>query len=78
MRTKVRLPKLAETTDVIVVSEWLVAVGDPVTEGQAIAAMETDKAVVEMVSPVAGTVVEILVAAQDEVTTGDRVCVVEH
>jgi pyruvate/2-oxoglutarate dehydrogenase complex dihydrolipoamide acyltransferase (E2) component len=78
MQVPVKLPKLAETTDVIVVEEWLVAEGDTVTEGQALATMETDKATVDMVSPAAGTVVTLLVAAGEEATTGDDLCILEQ
>ena len=51
MQTAVKLPKLAETTDMIVVEEWLVAEGDTVAEGQALASVETDKALVECPAP---------------------------
>ncbi len=78
MRTKVRVPKLAETTDVIVVEQWLVDVGDQVSVGAPIVSVETDKAVVEIVSPVDGILVEILVPADEEAKTGDQLCVVEH
>jgi pyruvate dehydrogenase E2 component (dihydrolipoamide acetyltransferase) len=78
MQTTVKLPKLAETTDVIVIDEWLVAEGEPVAEGQALASVETDKAVVEMPSPLAGTVVKLLVPTGEEATTGDDICIIEH
>jgi pyruvate dehydrogenase E2 component (dihydrolipoamide acetyltransferase) len=78
MQTAVKLPKLAETTDVIVVEEWLVAEGDTVAEGQALASVETDKALVEMPSPLAGTVAKLLVPAGEEATTGDDICIIEH
>ena len=37
------------------VVKWLKAVGDPVKEGELIAEIETDKAVVEIEAPVSGT-----------------------
>ncbi len=78
MKTSVPLPKLAETTDVIVIDEWLVTAGDVVSEGQALANVETDKAIVELPSPLTGTVVELLVAQGEEATTGDEICVIEQ
>jgi len=75
MRVKVKLPKLAETTDVLVIDEILVAVGDRVEETQPLMAVETDKVTVEVPSPVAGTVEEIVVTVGSEVRTGDVVCV---
>lgn len=77
MTTTVMLPKLAETTDVIVIDEWLVAPGDVVDEGQALANVETDKAIVELPSPSAGTIVELLVPAGEEASTGDDICVID-
>lgn len=78
MKTTVTLPKLAETTDVIVIDEWLVAAGDSVVEGQALANVETDKAVVELPSPLAGTIAELLVPQGEEASTGDDICVIEQ
>ncbi|TGW07962.1 dehydrogenase, partial [Mesorhizobium sp. M2D.F.Ca.ET.145.01.1.1] len=41
------------------VIKWLKAVGDPVKEGELIAEIETDKAVVEIEAPVSGTLAAI-------------------
>ena len=76
MPANVRLPNLgAETTEALV-SAWLKKVGDPVTEGEAIAELETAKATVELEAPVAGRLVEILVLAGEEATVGDVVAVI--
>lgn len=77
MLHKVKLPKLAETTDVVVVDEWLVSVGDVVTVGESLAMLETDKVTLEFPSPIAGTVAELLVAMGEEARTGDQMCVIE-
>jgi pyruvate/2-oxoglutarate dehydrogenase complex dihydrolipoamide acyltransferase (E2) component len=77
MRATLTLPKLAETTDVMVIDEWLVAPGDVVREGQALANVETDKAIVELPSPRAGTIVELLVPAGEELSTGNDLCVID-
>lgn len=77
MLVRVKLPKLAETSDVVVVEAWLVAVGEQVGADQPLASMETDKVTVEVPSPVAGTVTELLVDDGDEVNTGDPICVIE-
>ncbi|MFC4948854.1 biotin/lipoyl-containing protein [Pseudonocardia sp. GCM10023141] len=73
----VPMPKLGETTDVVVIDEWLVAVGDTVHSGQAIVNAETDKVTAEVVSPVTGVVGELLVEVGDEVSTGHHICVIE-
>ena len=53
------------------VVEWLVAEGDTVAEDQALVKVETDKAVVELPSPRAGTVLRLHAAADAEIFVGD-------
>lgn len=77
MLTEVTVPKLAETTDVLVLDQWLVAVGDRVEVDQTLASIETDKVTVDLPSPVAGTITGFLVEPDSEVRTGDAVCTIE-
>jgi pyruvate/2-oxoglutarate dehydrogenase complex dihydrolipoamide acyltransferase (E2) component len=77
MRNDVRLPKLGETASEVVIDQWLVEPGDAVVEGQAIVNVETDKVTTDVEAPAAGTVVEILVPAGEEVATGTSLCVIE-
>jgi pyruvate dehydrogenase E2 component (dihydrolipoamide acetyltransferase) len=53
------------------VVEWLVAEGDTVAEDQALVKVETDKAVVELPSPHAGTVLRLHAAANADIFVGD-------
>ncbi|MBD3873144.1 MAG: 2-oxo acid dehydrogenase subunit E2, partial [Acidobacteria bacterium] len=53
------------------VVEWLVAEGDVVAEDQALVKVETDKAVVELPSPHAGTVLRLHAAADADILVGD-------
>lgn len=55
------------------VIELLVAVGDQVTEEQSLLTLESDKASMEIPSPVSGEVVEVLVRLDAEVGTGDLI-----
>ncbi|MGV9542866.1 dihydrolipoamide acetyltransferase family protein [Nocardia beijingensis] len=65
-----RLPDLGEgLTDAELVS-WAVAVGDTVELNQAIADVETAKAIVSLPSPFAGRVVELLAQPGDTVAVG--------
>lgn len=59
------------------ISEWMVKVGDEVTAEQPLVLVESDKASVEVPSPVAGKVVELLVNAGDTVTNGQDFVVIE-
>ncbi len=53
------------------VVEWLVAEGDAVDEDQPLVKVETDKAVVELPSPTAGTVLKLHVAADATIRVGE-------
>ncbi len=77
MRMTVKMPRAADTVDEVMVSEWVVAVGAAVAAGDPILRVETDKALVEVPSPVAGTLVEQLVAVDDEIATGTPIAVIE-
>lgn len=63
MSVEVRLARIAEFMDSARISVWLKSEGDPVEAGEVIAEVETDKAIVEVVSPVAGRLFKIHVAA---------------
>ena len=76
MRHVVKLPRLGETVDQVVLLEWLVKVGDTVTAGDPLALVDTDKVEAEVPAPVAGEVVELLVEVEAEVNTGERICVI--
>jgi 2-oxoglutarate dehydrogenase E2 component (dihydrolipoamide succinyltransferase) len=77
MGFEVKMPRLGETVDEVVLLEWMVEVGDEVDEDTELALVETDKVETEVPSPVAGTVTEILVAEDAEVVTGEVICVIE-
>ena len=76
MKSPVRLPKLGETADGAVIEQWLVQVGDRVEAGQPLVSVETDKVRTEVSAPVSGIVSEILVEPDEEVRTGDHICVI--
>ncbi|MEI2778809.1 MAG: lipoyl domain-containing protein [Tetrasphaera sp.] len=58
----------------VVVTAWLVAVGDTVAEDDLLAEISTDKVDTELASPQAGRVAAFLVAEEDEVSVGTVVC----
>ena len=73
-----RLPDLGEGLEEAEVVEWLVADGAVVARDQPIVAVSTDKAVVELPSPVAGRVSERRGAAGERIRVGDVVAVIEE
>lgn len=72
----VHLERLGDTVDEVVVLEWLVAPGDVVHAGAPLVRVETDKVEVEIASPHAGTVSDLLVAVDDEIATGTPLCTI--
>lgn len=75
--TTIKMPKLGETVDEVVIIEWVKSEGDRVEVGDVLVNVETDKVDTELPSPVAGTLITQLVAVGDDVATGAPVCVIE-
>lgn len=78
MQHTVNLPVLGDTTRSAVIASWLVEVGDPVAQGQALMSVETDKVLADVPSPVTGVLVSRLVAEQDEVDVGAPIALIEQ
>ena len=72
-----KLPDVGEGLTEAEIVNWLVEEGDTVSEDQPVAEAETDKAVVEVPSPVDGTVKEIRAEAGEMVPVGDVIIVFE-
>jgi pyruvate dehydrogenase E2 component (dihydrolipoamide acetyltransferase) len=65
-----RLPKLGMSVLEGTVTDWLVAEGDVVSEGQPMLTVEMDKAQADLPAPVAGTVVRLAVPEGDTIDVG--------
>ncbi|WP_136163070.1 dihydrolipoamide acetyltransferase family protein [Sphingomonas flavalba] len=72
-----RLPDIGEGIAEAEIVAWHVKPGDRIEEDGKLADMMTDKATVEMESPVAGTVVEVAGAVGDIVAIGSALAVIE-
>jgi len=72
-----KLPDVGEGLTEAEIVGWLVEEGDTVSEDQPVAEAETDKAVVEVPSPVNGTVKEIRAEAGEMVPVGTVIIVFE-
>jgi len=72
-----RLPDIGEGISEAEIVAWHVKLGDRVEEDQSVADMMTDKATVEMESPVSGTVVELAGDVGDQVPIGSALMVIE-
>lgn len=62
--TEVKVPAVAESITEVTLSKWLVKTGDYVELDQPLCELETDKASMELPSPIAGVIT--LVAAEDD------------
>ncbi len=76
MSIEVKVPDIGDFSDVPVVS-ILVSVGDVIAEEDPVVELESDKATLEVPSPVAGKVAEIRVAAGDKVSEGSLLLILE-
>lgn len=76
-RFEFRLPDIGEGIAEAEIVAWHVKIGDRVSEDQGVADMMTDKATVEMESPVAGVVTVIAGEVGDMVPIGSTLLVIE-
>ena len=72
-----KLPDLGEGTVESEIGEWFIKVGDQVTEEDVVGTMMTDKAAVELSSPVSGRVVKLAGEPGDIVAVGAPLVVFE-
>jgi 2-oxoisovalerate dehydrogenase E2 component (dihydrolipoyl transacylase) len=77
MKYVLKTPDLGEGTTQAEIVEWRVKVGDFVTEDQPIADLMTDKATVEVSSPVHGTIVALRGAPGETMAVGSELVVFE-
>ncbi len=78
MSTSVRMPNLGAEATEGRVSSWLKSAGDTVTEGEAIAEIETDKATLDLEAPVSGVLREILVPAGADAPVGTVLATIDE
>ena len=77
MRSTLKMPKLGDAVDTVVVLEVLVTAGDRVSEGQSLFVVETDKAKLEVPSPLTGTITDVVVSIGEEVRVGAPTVTIE-
>jgi len=76
-RFEFRLPDIGEGIAEAEIVAWHVKVGDTVEEDQQLADLMTDKATVEMETPVAGKVIELAGEVGDQIPIGSTLAVIE-
>ncbi|MEU4840870.1 dihydrolipoamide acetyltransferase family protein [Nocardia testacea] len=70
------MPRLSDTMEDGVVATWLKQVGDPVTRGEIVAEIETDKALMELEAYEDGVLEQILAEAGTRVPIGEPIAIV--
>lgn len=77
MSVEIRLPQLSMGMSDAEVIDWLVAVGDPVSEGDELVEIEAEKAQIAVPSPQAGEIVQIVAQVGETVDVGGVLCLLE-
>jgi len=78
MTTEVRVPTLGESVTEATVADWFKQPGDAVAVDEMLCELETDKVTVEVPSPVAGTLGEIVAKSGDTVEVNALLATVEE
>ena len=73
MKMTIKMPRVGETVDEVYLVTWKKSVGETVAKDEMLLEVETDKATVEVPSPIDGTILELLFAEGDEIKTGDPI-----
>jgi len=76
--TTIKLPELGENVDSGELTKILVSQGETVSKDQALLELETDKATIEVPSPVAGTIKELHVQEGRKIKVGDALFTIEE
>lgn len=69
------MPRVGDTVDSVYLVAWKKGVGEDIAVGEMLLEVETDKATVEVPSPIAGKVVELLFKVEDEIKTGEPIVI---
>ncbi|MDX1737514.1 MAG: 2-oxoglutarate dehydrogenase complex dihydrolipoyllysine-residue succinyltransferase [Alphaproteobacteria bacterium] len=78
MAKEIVVPTLGESVSEATVNSWFKKVGEAVNVDDPIVELETDKVTVEVPSPVAGVIVEVVAQEGDDVEVGALLCKIEE
>ena len=76
MATDVIMPALGVAQEKGTLLNWLKAEGQPVTKGEPLMEVETDKATVEIEAPASGILTSVTASAGDEIPVGNKIAVI--
>lgn len=78
MSTPLRVPASGESIQEVYIGGWRKAEGESVREGEAVVELESDKATLELASPVSGTLVRILKREGETAAVGEVIGYIEE
>jgi 2-oxoglutarate dehydrogenase E2 component (dihydrolipoamide succinyltransferase) len=78
MRVELRVPTGGESITEVQVADWLKRPGDRVRQDESVVLLETDKAAMELPSPVAGVLTEIVKQKGETAKVGDVIAYLEE
>lgn len=65
------LPQLGNGVDSAIIQEWMIGVGETVSQGDPVVVIETDKATSELEAPVSGTLAAVHADEGVEIAVGE-------
>ncbi len=74
---EIKVPTIGESLSSAFIGTWLKSVGDSIAAGETLVEIDSDKASLEVPSPAAGVVTEVLFAEGDEVPIGEVIARVD-
>ncbi|MFW5728634.1 MAG: biotin/lipoyl-containing protein, partial [Spirochaetota bacterium] len=76
MATEVTMPRQGQSVESCIILEWKKNEGDPVSEGEPIVEVETDKATFEVEAPATGTLLKRFFEAEEDVPVLTTIAVI--
>ena len=77
MLTKIKMPRVGENVNSVLIIEIKAEIGQQINAGDILLSVETDKATIDVESPVSGKILEFLVKINDEIAPGDSYATIE-
>lgn len=77
MLTKIKMPRVGENVNSVFIIEIKAEIGQQINAGDILLSVETDKATIDVESPISGKILEFLVKINDEIAPGDSYATIE-
>ena len=78
MTVELKIPSVGESIKEVEIGDWLKNAGDKVSRDEALVVIESDKATVEIPSPVSGVLTKVLMKKRDKANVGDVIAYIDE